>query len=119
MKAFSSVVGLGIVLAGAGVAAAEQVLATAPLRIFGNDSITCNAADISTRRVTVTIEIHEAGIVVNNPVPVTISDGFVLVAHEQGAGDYCKFIITEGHVKDLRASAVYNISSQTVVIPAQ
>jgi hypothetical protein len=109
-------------LLGAGVARAEQVLATAPLQVLSiNDSITCVVADISTRPVTVATEIHEAGIVVNpNVQPVTISDGFILnFVHEQGAGAYCKFIVTQGHAKDLRASAVYSISGQTIVIPAQ
>jgi hypothetical protein len=119
-------------LLGVGVAAADQVLATAPARASGTGTIICTVANISTKPVTVFTEIFDS----NGAIPqeseslplqgtqVTLAPNNAAATNSfEGAGWFCKFTITQGSKRDIRAQAIFwdlnGMGEYDMAIPAQ
>jgi len=119
----------GLAIAVAGLALGGRVQAATPLYTapanagFGGDTFLCDAANVGSGPVTMSIEVRNyAGVAVDASVPFYLGAGEVVsqLSSNPGQAAYCKFTFT-GSSKNIRAQAVYTRTngSRTVVVPAK
>jgi hypothetical protein len=103
-------------------ASAVTVLSTPSVTSPTSGGLTCRAVDVGSNPVTVTVDLIASGsgtvVVTTNCTLTTSQQCFVFTSGSPSVG-YCKFTVSAGSSKDLRAAiSSENGTDTTVVVPA-